>query len=312
MQGSSDPSLTDSAIAVAILAAIALAVIGGLLFVVDGWAIVQDGERGVYTRMGEVQGTVGPGFHTKIPLIDGIQTYEVRSQAYTMSSQQGEGGGNEEEAKRDDAIKALTMEGLNVNVSMTVRYHIKPGKVDSLYKNVSTQQSGVTERVVRPTAREAVRSCSAQFSVEGIYSNKRDEFGACVNERVTAQYESKGLAVEVVQIRNVMLPWKVRQAIQNKQAAQEKIETKKKELEIEELEKERRIIEAEGISESQRIIDESLTQAYLQWFWIQEGLEKGDAIYVPISEGGMELYKDVDRTNVGGNESDSSGNESSA
>ena len=288
---------------------IAMIAIGVVVFIslftvaVAGWEIVDDGERGVHTRMGEVQGTVEPGFHLKIPLVDQIHTYEVRSQAYTMSSTEGEGN----EANRDDSIKALTSEGLEVHVDMTTRYHIEPDSVDEIYTTVSTNQDGINERIVRPTAREAVRGCSAQYPVEGIYSEQRDEFGECVDARIRAQYESKGLTVEAVQIRGITLPAKVRNAIEDKQSAQERIETKEKELEIEELEKNRRIIEAEGISESQLIINESLSQQYLQYLFIEEGLEKGDPIYVPISNDGLDIYKDVDKTNPQTNSS-SSGN----
>lgn len=276
---------------------VAVILVVSLLYSLAAGGIVDQGERGVYTRMGQVQGTVGPGFHPMIVGVDNIRTYEVRSQAYTMSSKVGEG----DNLNRDDAINALTQEGLNIEIDMTGRYRIQANEVGSIYTNVAPTQELLTKRIVRPTYREAVRSCSAQYAVEEIYAGKRDDFSQCVETKVSNQFSENGLTSEAVQIRNIMLPTEVRKAIQRKQAAQEKIETKKKQLKIEKLEKQRRIIEAEGISESQKIIDESLTQQYLQYLFITEGLEKGDTIYVPMGEGGMELYKDVDKTNPGGN-----------
>ena len=267
-----------------------------------GWTVVDDGERGVYTRTGEVQGTVGPGFHLMIPFVDNIQTYEVRTKSYTMSGQSGEG----DKAARDDSIESLTQEGLNVDVDMTVRYHYSPDKVDYLYKNVSKTEDGVTRDVVRPTAREAIRGCSSQYSIEGIYSSNRDNFSQCVSDRIKTQYTQKGLTVEAVQIRNIMLPQKVRNAIQDKQSAEESIQTKQKELEIEELEAERKRTEAQGIRDSQQIINETLTQQYLSYLWITEGIEKGDTIYVPMGNNGMEMFKDVDKTDVGNSTNSSS------
>lgn len=277
---------------------IALRIISGifvLLLIITalgGWVVVDEGERGVYTRFGEVRGTVDPGFHFKIPFVDSVTTYEVRTQAYTMSETAGEGDVN-----RDDAIDALTNEGLNVRIDMTVRYHINPSEVGEIYTSVGRSERQVVERIVRPTSREAVRSCSAQYSVEGIYSDQRDDFSNCVEGNINDDFSEKGLVMETVQVRNIMLPQKVRTAIQEKQTAQERIEKKQKELEIAKLEKKRKIIEAGGIAESNQIIGESLSRQYLKWYWIQEGLEKGDAIYVPIGDDGLPIYKDVDSVN---------------
>lgn len=295
-QADPDLSTKEKAVGVAILAVGAFVVIGGLLFVINGWVIVEDGQRGVYTRMGEVQGTVGPGFHPKIPLIDSVKKYDVRKQAYTMSTKTKEGN-----VKRDDAIKALTQEGLNIRVDMTVRWRNNPGEVDYLYENVGKTNKAVVTTITRPTSREAIRSCSAQYSVEEIYSNKRAEFQTCVKEDIKESFEAGSdgaVMLEAVQIRNIMLPQKVRKAIQKKQSAQERIQTKQKQLEIEKLEKQRRIIEAEGIRKSQKIIDKSLTKKYLYYLWIKEGIEKGDPIYVPTGNQGMPIFKDVDKYDV--------------
>lgn len=263
-----------------------------LVWTLIAGGIVNEGERGVYTRMGQVQGDVGPGFHPMIVGIDNIRTYEVRTKAYTMSSQAGEG----DNLNRDDSIGALTEEGLNIKVDMTGRYQIKDSEVTTIYSDVAPNQKELTKRVIRPTYREAVRSCSAKYAVEEIYSSARADFGQCVQDKVESEFSKKGVESEAVQIRNIVLPDDVRKAIQKKQATQEQIEQKQNELEVEKLEKERRIIESEGIAESQLIIDESLTQQYLQYLFVTEGLEKGDTIYVPIGEGGMEMYKDVDKT----------------
>lgn len=262
-----------------------------LVFTLFGAAYtVDDGERTVVTRFGEVQKVSDPGLHLKIPMADAIHPYEVRTQAYTMSSAVSEG----DKVDKDDSIDALTAEGLNVEVDITVRYHIDPTQVGEIYENVGTNERAIVERIVRPTTREAVRSSSSQYDVESIYSNKRAEFSDAIEDDIRDDFESKGLVLEAVQVRNIMLPEKIRDAIQDKQATQEQIEQKRNQLEVEKLEKQRRVIEAEGIAESQAIIDDTLSQEYLRYLWIQEGLEKGDAIYVPIGDNGLPIYKDVD------------------
>jgi len=282
-----DPEAVASFVRKAVTAIIVLAVIVTAL---GAYYHVNSGERAVVTRFGKVRGESGPGPHFKIPFIDAVHYYEVRTQAYTMSSSKNEG----QKALRDDSIQALTSEGLNIKVDMTTRFHIQPSRVDYIYSNIGPNQRAVIERIVRPTARTAARSCSARYSVEGIYSSQRDDFTNCIREQIAGDFKSKGLVVEAIQVRNVMLPQKVRNAIQDKQATQQKVAQKRKELQIESLEKRRKVIEAQGIAKSNHIIGQSLTPQYLRWYWIQEGLQKGDAIYVPIGKGGMPIFKNVD------------------
>jgi len=290
----SDEEIDPQAVASLVRKVVTVVVVIALVSTLFGAAyIVDDGERTVVTRFGEVQKVSDPGLHLKIPIADSIHPYEVRTQAYTMSSATGEG----DKVDKDDSIDALTAEGLNVEVDITVRYHIDPARVGEIYENVGTNERAIVERIVRPTTREAVRSSSSQYDVESIYSNKRAEFSASIEDDIREDFEEKGLVLEAVQVRNIMLPQKIRDAIQDKQATQEQIEQKRNELEVEELEKQRRVIEAEGIAESQEIIDETLTREYLRYLWIQEGLEKGDAIYVPIGDDGLPIYKDVDSMN---------------
>jgi len=117
--------------------------------------------------------------------------------------------------------------------------------------------------------------------VNGIYSDKREQFSDCIANSTTDQFqEVKGFDVEKVQLRNVMLPNKVSSAIQEKEAAQQRIETKENQIQVEKMEKKRKIVEAQGIARSNQIIGSSLSKQYLSWYWIQEGLKKGDALYI--------------------------------
>jgi regulator of protease activity HflC (stomatin/prohibitin superfamily) len=274
--------MSDQEISITRIAGLTVGAIVGLLLLVSiipgigAWYTVEDGNRAVETQFGQIEeSNIGPGLHFKLPIVDSVSRYNVRAQSYTMSD-----SNNRSESTESDAIDALTNEGLNIRISMTVRYNIEPNKTGYLYENVGTNDDEVRSTLVRPTVRTAIRTSSANYSVESIYSDKRSEFTANIKDRVRTEFENKGLNVQAIQVRNIMLPSSVRTAIQEKQATQERIETKENELEISELEKERKVIEAKGIAQSNQIIGASLSQPYLEWYWIQEGLEKGDGMYV--------------------------------
>lgn len=279
------PSLTKITLTAGVVLFILLTIIGG-------WAIVPPGQEGYMVTLGEVgDQPLDPGLHLKIPWIQSVGTLSTRTEAYTMSSTSNDGA-----RMQDDSIGALTNEGLNIDVDLTVRYHMREGNAPRVYSDIGGQQA-IASKVVRPTIRSAVRSCSAKYSVNAIYSDRRDEFSNCISNRTTDQFDQiQGFEVEAIQLRNVNLPPKVRDAIQEKEATQQQIEKTENQIEVEKRERKRKIIEAQGIAESNQIIGQSLSEAYLQWYWIQEGLQKGDAMYVPIGDGGMPLMKDVDQT----------------
>jgi regulator of protease activity HflC (stomatin/prohibitin superfamily) len=112
-----------------------------------------------------------------------------------------------------------------------------------------------------------------------------------------------GVVIHEVQIRNVEPPSQIDAAIEAKQAAAERIEQKRNELEIERLEAERKVVEAEGIRDAQAVIDETLTEEYLRYLWIQEGLEKGDVVYVVPSDGAGQpvLTREIDQSDENDN-----------
>jgi len=240
------------------------------------YQVVPPGTEGYKVTLGDVHDQeLEPGLHLKKPFITSVDQLSTRTEAYTMSGKPGEG------TKADsDSIEALTREGLNIEVDLTVRYHMNEGNAPRVYSNIGDQRA-IQSKIVRPTIRSSVRSCSAKFSVNGIYSDKREQFSDCIANSTTDQFqEVKGFDVEKVQLRNVMLPNKVSSAIQEKEAAQQRIETKENQIQVEKMEKKRKIVEAQGIARSNQIIGSSLSKQYLSWYWIQEGLKKGDALYI--------------------------------
>jgi len=240
-----------------------LVVIIALIIVIflSPFTIIPPGHVGVKVLFGKVKsGVLHEGFHIINPLYN-IVKMDTRLQAYTMSVAPTEG-----ERKGDDAIEALTSEGLKVKLDITAWFRLIPEQAPEVYRRIGLDY---VSKVVRPLLRTSIRDIAVKFSAEDIYSTKRDEFVRRIQERAVELAKGKGIEIDRILLRNVQLPKEVEDAINAKITADQEAQKMEFVLEKERKEKERKIIEAEGIREANRIIAQSLTPNYLRWYRIE-------------------------------------------
>ncbi len=251
--------------------------------------IIDAGETGVYSLFGKVRDKeLHSGFHLVNPLAR-VTRMSIRTEEYTMSIQKGEG-----RRYNADAINALTKEGLSIDLDITTLYHLDEDKVSDLYKNIAKNMNDLAEKIIRPTIRTAIRDIIAQYEAKDIYSEKREEAANKIAEKLNAELLSRGVVVESVLLRNVVLPANLSKSIQEKLQAEQEAQKYDFILERERKEKERKIIAAEGQRDSQKIINESLSNNYLYYLYISELKDRQGTIYVPTNPStGMPLFRDI-------------------
>lgn len=237
------------------------------------------GEVGVQTLFGSVQeGVLHSGLNFVNPLVE-VEKMDVRTQSYTMSTAQDEGN-----VKGDDAIMALSMDGLTIKLDVTVWFRLNDMDAPQVYRTIGIDY---VDKIVRPAIRTAIRDISVLYSATDIYSNKRDEFVAGVTKDIEEAFKGRGIILERVLLRNVELPEKVRTAIDEKIAAEQKAQQMVYVLQKEKQEAERKKIEAQGISDYNRIVSQSITDQVLQLKGIEATLElsKGQNSKIVIMNG---------------------------
>jgi regulator of protease activity HflC (stomatin/prohibitin superfamily) len=240
-----------------------------LAFLFRSIKIVQPGYVGVRVLFGKVvEPTLKSGFHFINPFTTVIRM-STRTQAYTMSGIAREG-----RVRGDDAIEALTKEGLRVKLDLTIWYKIDPVKAGEIYETIGLEYE---DKIVRPAVRTAIRDITSRFTTEDIYSEKRPQVTAAIQEDTKGVLEERGIISEKVLVRNVALPDKVRDAIDAKLAAEQ--EARKMEFVLQKAEKEAevKVVEAKGIARAQEIINRTLTSKYLQHEAIQAYKELADS-----------------------------------
>jgi len=247
--------------------------------------VIDAGETGIYSLFGKVKDQeLTSGLHFKNPFAK-ITKITIRTEEYTMSGVSAEG-----KVKGMDSIVALTKEGLEVSLDITVLYRLDQEKASDIYREMGLNYE---DKIIRPIIRSSIRGVIAQYDAKVIYSEKRSEIGANISEDLHTQLAKRGIIMEEFLLRNVVLPMNLQKSIEEKLQAEQESEKMDFVLTKETKEKERKIIEAEGQKESQAIINQSLTPSYLNYLYIKNLQERKGTIYVPIGDNGMPLFKNI-------------------
>ncbi|MCX7832678.1 MAG: prohibitin family protein [Ignavibacteria bacterium] len=240
-----------------------LLIIIGIVLVIIFSSLVQigPGEVGVPILFGSVQDNV---LYSGLNIINPLMTVEiidVKTQAYTMSVVREEG-----QRIGDDAITTLTSDGLTIKLDVTVWYRINAVEAPNVLRTIGLDY---TEKIVRPAIRTALRDISVRYTATDIYSTKRNDFVYEVSKNLEGAFEGRSIILERVLLRNVELPEKVREAIDEKIAAEQRAQQMVYILQKEKQEAERKKVEATGIAEAQKIISNTINPQYLQWKYIE-------------------------------------------
>ncbi len=222
---------------------------------------VDAGQIGVLSLFGKVQDKVLPsGLHVINPLME-VNKMDVKTQNYTMSAVHTEG-----DVEGDDAIRALTADGLEVVIDLTVLYRVQSSEAPRI-----VQETGLDyiKNIVRPISRTKIRDNAVYFTAVDLYSTRRDEFQAKIYKSIEESFKLRGLVLEQLLVRNIALPAMVKTSIEEKIKAEQDAQKMEFVLQKEKQEAERKRVEAQGIADYQRIMSSGLTDKQLQYEQIQ-------------------------------------------
>ena len=238
------------------IASPACIVLAVVMFLASCLFVVRPGEVGIGVILGRVKpGVFHSGLRFKNPIMS-IVRIPTRLQEYTMSSIRGEGRKSE-----DDAIQALTKEGMLVGLDLTVWYKVNPEKAPEIYEKIGMDYE---DKILRPVIRTAIRDKIAQYPTSAVYTEKREQIAIELQKIIDIELVERGFICERALLRNVILPAKVTAAINEKLAAHQDAQKMEFVLQKAQKEAEVRVVEAKGIAEAQKIINRTLTTNYLQ------------------------------------------------
>ena len=240
--------------AVGILVGLVAAVL--LMLGITSCTTVDTGHVGVPKVFGKVQGyTLEPGMHFINPVAT-VTHMDTRTLNYTMSHVKMEG-----QKDGDDSVDVISKDGLKVSMDISVLYNIAPEKTPWI---VQTIGGDISENIVRPQIRAAIRDNAAAHTAVELYSDKKDVFVANVQAQLGKALANYGITVQQVMLRSIQLPAEVMNAITAKMQAQQQAQAMQYKLDQEKQEAERKRVQAQGEADYNRITTQQLTPVILE------------------------------------------------
>lgn len=238
----------------------------GILIVAAGILLssvrqIEPGEVGVQKLFGRVSPDIlESGLNLINPLVK-VETFDIRTQNYTMSGVHDEG-----QKAGDDAIRVLSADGLEVIVDLTVLYRVIPSEAPRILREIGTDYRNT---IVRPLCRTKIRDNAVYYDAVALYSTKRDEFQSRIFTSIEKDFKVRGLLLEQLLVRNLTLPESVKTTIESKINAEQEAQKMTFVLQKEKQEAERKRVEAQGIADYQKILSTGLSDKQLQYEMIK-------------------------------------------
>jgi regulator of protease activity HflC (stomatin/prohibitin superfamily) len=180
----------------------ALALAGCLpLLMASSMVVVPSGMGGVRISQigGTLPGTLYPGLHFIVPLVDSVQTFDLRDHLFTA-------GTAEPGAKAGNARNGLIVqsrEGLNIGLAVTVRYRLDSNRLSSVEAHMPQP---IDKELVPPVVASAWRELAPSYTVREIFSTKREEVRSAAAKIITHKLGDDGIVVEEVMLSDIQLP----------------------------------------------------------------------------------------------------------
>lgn len=253
---------------------------GGILLLVLGIAgpfvEVPAGSVGVVTNFGQVQpGTLQPGLHIVLPVVQQVVTVDTRVQPHNFQE-----------------IEAASSEYQTVKLTGTMNYHVDGAFASDLYQRVGTD---FASKVIDPAFNDFIKQVVPNYPVANILA-KRDEIRTLAKQQLAANLAQYHIIVDDIYIANISFSDAFQQAIEEKQVAQQRVQTEQQILEQKRIQAQQQVVAAQGAAdaavvtakgqaEANRQIAASLSEQILQYQYIQRLTDKIQVMLVPGGQG---------------------------
>ena len=254
--------------------ALFLAAIGVAFVLFSGVVVIQPGQVGVRHAFGYVDPKpLLPGVRF-VPPWSQVERYSTREEQYPSAGREAE------------TIPALSREQMGMNVDVAVRWQIDPQDAPRIFTEIGSEDQ--IHNVVLNAIRGGVRDGMVQYTINDV--QQRDKIAEAMELRTDSALITRprtgGGAFRIAKLtafflRNLEPPSQVVQAINNKIAQEQQIETERHRVEVARLQ-----------SEQQRLLNQTLTSEALtkQYLEVLHDLRNSSNLVLLVpTEGGLPL-----------------------
>jgi regulator of protease activity HflC (stomatin/prohibitin superfamily) len=227
-------------------------IIIGALFIFKPFVIIESGQVGIIATTGKYDKTpLNPGFHLYIPVFQKVIIVDTKIRLLNYRSVE-EMSGFDPGIKINPAINILDARGLPVSIELTVQYKLI---ADGAPETIATWGLSWEDKIVNPVVRNVVRNVVGGFNAEDL-PTKRNEIATMIEldiKRQVSELAKGSVSIESVQLREIVLPAKIKEQIERVQIANQESERVRYEVLRAKQEAEKRAAQATGEAEAKRI-----------------------------------------------------------
>jgi len=217
------------------------------------FTIIEEGQRGILSTNGKYQDqALLPGLHFLVPVIQKVYIVDTRVRIINYASRIEASAGNAAGINAKPAITVLDKRGLPVSIELTVQYRLNS---KFAAQTISNWGFSWEDKIINPVARDVVRNVVGKYDAESLpqLRNKiATEIDTSIRAKVNALANTPA-NLESIQLREIILPTKVKEQIENVQVAKQEVQKAEQDVQRAKQEALKRAAEAEGIAQKKRI-----------------------------------------------------------
>jgi len=153
-------------------------------------------------------------------------------------------------------------EGLTVGLEVSALYHLDGKAAPAVYRSLGDQYARV---YILPQLRSVIRGATVNHEAKDLYTSGREVITQQIYDELHKTLAERGIVLEKVLLRKIVLPKMVEDAINSKLAAEQDAERMRFVLQKERQEAERKRVEATGISDFQKTVSQGISDPLLKW-----------------------------------------------
>ncbi|TDM13079.1 prohibitin family protein [Macrococcus lamae] len=227
----------------------------------------------IYSVSGVKDETKPAGWHIISPLDKAVH-YPIRTQT-----------------KEYNDLNVATSDGKNLNMDISVNYHVDPTKVVGIFNKFGNADiEGLENGFLRTRVQDGLRQSVAKFSVIETFGVKTGEIKKNTLEMLQDNLTKQGFIVEDIAISSPKADKATQDAIDERVKANQELERAKTDRAIAEENAKKKKIEAEGQAAANDILEKSLSDRIIR----KQMIDKWDGKQ-PITVGGEGIIVDVNK-----------------
>jgi regulator of protease activity HflC (stomatin/prohibitin superfamily) len=214
----------------------------------QSWTIIPAGHTGVIDFLGNVSDkNLKPGVNLVNPMAK-IEKMSIKTQ------------------ELKELMSVPSKEGLSVQLEISLLFKLNSEMANDIYKTVGPNYADI---ILVPQFRSVVRGVTARYEAKALYTASREKLAGEILEELERLVGPRGITVEQAPLRQIQLPARLTQSIEEKLQAEQESQRMEFILQKETQEADRKRIEAKGIADFQDIVAKGISDQLLKWKGIE-------------------------------------------